>query len=472
VLRRSGSLRAFTLLAWGLAFHSLTMAVLFGGLGMPAGAIRVLAGWKELFVALLFAVVVARALAGRGPGNSFAWPDLAVGGLVAVAICYAIGQRVLLLAWLPGGAELLGLRDAVYFMLLYFVGRATPELARDDRVLRRLVYLILFASAVAVVERIFITPEMLALLGIASYFQEFLGVAPMTAGNEFGLPQSYWAVLGGIPFRRAGSIFLSGQGFAVPFILFFPVVTVWTFVRERIRWWHISAFALACIGLLLTVTRMTTMTALVQLLIFVILLRRPEWTVVGVAVATALFVVALFAIPRFPTFVWETLSWQEGSSRTHLSGWTQGVFAFVERPWGWGLGTADHTALRLGLQPLTGDNLYLKYGVELGIAGLVCLVGILVSIAASGLRLYRLAASAAERRTGMVVLLVMAGIAINGITGVVFNSVPMAWLSFWLAGAAVTAAQQRHAARQTEQVQTRSGATVAVQPAAVQPAPA
>lgn len=443
MLRRSGSLQAFTLLAWGLAFHSLAMAVLFGGLGMPADAVRALAGWKEIVVALLFAVVVARALAGRGPTAPFDWPDLAIGALIAVAVCYAIGQRVLLLAWLPDGAELLGLRDAVYFMLLYFVGRGTPELARDDRVLRRLVYLIVFASLAAVLERIFVTPEMLALLGVASYFQEFLGVAPMTLGNEFGVPQSYWAILGGLPFRRAGSIFLSGQGFAVPFILFFPTVMVWTFMRERIRWWHAAAFSLACIGLLLTVTRMTTITALFQLLVFVVLLRRPEWTVVGIALAAALFVAALFAVPRFPTFVWETLTWQEGSSRTHVSGWTQGLFAFAERPWGWGLGTADHTAVRLGLQPLTGDNLYLKYGVELGIAGLLLLCGILVSVWSSAHRLYRIALAEAERRSGMVVLLVMTGIAINGITGVVFNSVPMAWLSFWLAGAVVTVSQQR-----------------------------
>jgi hypothetical protein len=443
VLRRFGSLQAFTLLAWGLAFHSLAMAVLYGGFGMPADAVRVVAGWKEVAAALLLVVVVVRAVSGRGPRAPFDWPDLAVGGLIAVALCYAIGQRILLLAWLPENAELLGLRDAVYFMLLYFVGRGTPELARDDRVLRRLVYLIVFASAVAVLERIFVTPEMLALLGVASYFQEFLGVASMTAGNEFGLPQSYWAVLGGVPFRRAGSIFLSGQGFAVPFILFFPAVTVWAFMRDRIRWWHLAAVALACTGLLMTVTRMTTITVLIQLLLFVVLRRRPEWTVVGIAAAGAMFVVALFVIPRFPTFVWETLSWQEGSSRSHMSGWTQGAVAFVERPWGWGLGTADHTAVRLGLLPLTGDNLYLKYGVELGIAGLACLVGILIAVGSSAHRLYRVSASAAERRMGMVVLLTMVGIAINGITGVVFNSVPMAWLSFWLAGAAVTASQQR-----------------------------
>ncbi len=464
MLRRSGSLQAFTFLAWGLAFHSLAMAVLFGGLGLSADSVRMVAGWKEIVVAILLVAIVVRAFGGHGPSTSFAWPDLAVGGLIAVAVCFAVGQRVLLFAWLPGTAELLGLRDAAYFMLLYFVGRGTPELARDERVLRRLVYLIAFASAVAVVERIFVTPEMLALLGIASYFQEFLGVASMTAGNEFGLPQSYWAVLGGVPFRRAGSIFLSGQGFAVPFLLFFPVVAAWAFMRERIRWWHVAAFALACIGLLLTVTRMTTITALMQLLIFVVLVRRPEWTVVGISLAAGMFVVALFAIPRFPTFVWETLSWQEGSSRSHLSGWTQGVFAFVERPWGWGLGTADHTAARLGLQPLTGDNLYLKYGVELGIAGLIFLVAIMVTIGSSGYRLYRLAATAAERRMGMVVLLVMVGIAINGITGVVFNSVPMAWLSFWLAGAAVTVAQQRSEALNPERGPAGTRAAVAVQP--------
>ncbi|HUR91706.1 MAG TPA: O-antigen ligase family protein [Gemmatimonadaceae bacterium] len=464
MLRRSGSLQAFTYLAWGLAFHSLTMAVLYGLMGLPADAVRAVAGWKELFALLLVTVIVARAASGRGPRAPFDWPDLAVGGLIATALCYAFGQRVLLFAWLPKGAELLGFRDAVFFLLLYFIGRGTPELARDDRVLRRLVYLIVFASAVSVIERIFVTPDMLALLGIASYFQEFLGVAEMTAGNEFGLPQSYWAVLGGVPFRRAGSIFLSGQGFAVPFLLFFPVALVWTFMRDRIRWWHVGALALASIGLLLTVTRMTTIVVLIQLLLFVVLVRKPEWTVVGIAAAAAMFVLALIVIPKFPTFVWETLSWQEGSSKSHMSGWTQGAFAFAERPWGWGLGTADHTAVRLGILPLTGDNLYLKYAVELGIAGVVALVGVLATIGSSANKLYRGAATLAERRMGMVMMLTMIGIAINGITGVVFNSVPMTWLAFWLAGATVTAAQQRVSAAEREPAVFGAAAPVAAMP--------
>ncbi|MDP9176475.1 MAG: hypothetical protein M3O61_02225, partial [Gemmatimonadota bacterium] len=136
-----------------------------------------------------------------------------------------------------------------------------------------------------------------------------------------------------------------------------------------------------------------------------------------------------------------TLSWQEGSSVSHAEDWSQGITAMAERPWGWGLGTADQTAVRAGLQPITGDNLYLKYGVEMGLAGLALLVLILIFVARSAMRLYRHGATPAQQRIGITLWLATVGIAINGVTAVIFNSIALGWLFFWLAGAAVSVAE-------------------------------
>jgi hypothetical protein len=46
---------------------------------------------------------------------------------------------------------------------------------------------------------------------------------------------------------------------------------------------------------------------------------------------------------------------------------------------------------------------------------------------------------------GMTLWLAAVGIAINGITAVVFNSITLGWLFFWLAGAVVTVSEWRSA---------------------------
>jgi hypothetical protein len=366
-----------------------------------------------------------------------------IGGLLATALLFLLIENLWLRFNLPPGAEMLGFRDAVYFMLLYFVGRSMPELVSREGAMRALFALVVVTAVIGVIERMIVSPEMLVALGVASYFQDFLGVSAFTVGNVYGLPLNYWTMIGGDLFRRAGSVYLSGQGFAVPFLLFFPLSTAWVFLRPTRSRALVISYAIISTALLMTLTRMTILIALIQLVLFVCLHKRPEWAVAGLVVASLLFLAAFVFISGFPMFVWQTLSWQEGSSVSHMNDWLNGLAVFFQNPWGSGLGTADQSAVRSGLPHLTGDNLYLKYGVEMGALGLGLLVLSLAAIGRSALRLYRRGATAAEQRMGMTLWLAAIGIAINGITAVVFSSITLGWLFFWLAGAAVTVAQPR-----------------------------
>ncbi|MEP6506613.1 MAG: O-antigen ligase family protein [Gemmatimonadales bacterium] len=431
----------FPLFAFGLIFHSLIITALFGWLGLPVDTVRTIAAWKEFSLALILSVVVIRAFTGRGQKSRLAWTDMWIGGLLATAFLFLLVENLWLRLNLPPAAEMLGFRDAVYFMLLYFVGRSMPQLAMTDGAMRKLFGLVFLTAMIGVVERAFVAPEMLVGLGVAAYFQDFLGVSAFTVGNVYGLPLNYWTMIGGHLFRRAGSVYLSGQGFAVPFLLFFPLATAWVFLRPKRSSAQVTAYLVIAASLILTLTRMTILIALIQLVLFVSLRRRPEWAVVGLMVAAVVFLSAFALIPGFPTFVWETLSWQEGSSISHVNDWTSGLAVFFQNPWGSGLGTADQSAVRSGLKHLTGDNLYLKYGVEMGALGLSLLVLSLVAIGRTGFQLYRRGVSMAQQRMGITLWLAAIGIAINGITAVVFSSITLGWLFFWLAGAAVTAAQ-------------------------------
>ncbi len=394
-----------------------------------------------MLLAILLAVICVRTIMGKSEKTQIAWADFWVLALFLTAICYLFTANPLFNAELPVQAQVMGLRDAVYFMLIYFVGRATPEIIESESGARRLYVLILVTCIIGIMERIFVSPEMLVALGVASYFQDFLGVSAFTTGNEYGLPLNYWTFIAGRPFRRAGSVYLSGQGFAVPFLLFFPIATSYVFWRAKRIPMQVFGYLIICTALLMTLTRMTIMISVIQLVLFVVLMKRPEWAVAGISVMGLLFVAAFIMIPGFPTFVWQTLSWQEGSSVSHMNDWLRGATAFFERPWGWGLGTADQTAVRAGLKYITGDNLFLKYGVEMGVAGLLLLILVLYSIGQTGLTLFRSAQDESRRRMGIVLWLATVGIAINGITAVVFNSITLGWMYFWIAGSGVTAAQ-------------------------------
>ena len=437
--------RIFPLFAIGLVFHSLAIAALFGWFGLPEGIVRMIAAWKEVALALLVFIVILRSLTGRGLRNAIAWPDIWIGGLITIAALYLLSENAWLQFNLPRNAEFMGARDAVYFMLAYFIGRATPELVTEETAMRRLFAVVLLTCMIGIVERFFVTPEMLVGLGVASYFQDFLGVSAFTAGSDSGLPLNYWTGIGGHLIRRAGSVYLNGQGFAVPFLLFFPLATAWVFIRPKRSTIQVVAYAIVAIGLLLTITRMTIVIALIQLVLFVSLQRRQEWAVAGLAMAGAMAVAAFILVPGFPSFVWDTLSFQESSSASHANDWANGIAAFAQRPWGSGLGTTDQTAVRAGLSHITGDNLYLKYAVEMGVAGIAFFALILSSIGASAMRLYRHGSNLAQQRMGITLWLAVVGIAINGITSVVFNSIALGWIFFWLAGAVVTVSERSSA---------------------------
>ncbi len=433
---------ALPVFSWGLPFHSLLVAMLFGGLGLGIGTVRALAAWKEIAVIAMVILVILRAATGRGPRVAVSWIDMVVASLMATALVFLIAGKAVFRIELPAGTALYGIRDIAFFLLLYFVGRATPEIVDDPNTMRRLYIIVLLTSAIAIVERLLVTPDMLVLLGVASYFQDFLNVSAFTAGNEFGLPTNYWTHIGGIEMQRAGSVYLSSQGFAMPFLILMPMATVWVFgAAKRITMSMKIEYAIIWAGLLLSITRMTIIVCIIQLVMIVIMLRKPERAVAGLILAALAVVVAMIAVPGIAGFIWDTLTWQTGSSASHAKDWGKGFTAFFDHPLGSGLGTTDQSAIRFGLDPLTADNGYFKYAVELGIEGLLAHLAIFAGIAVSSFKVARRGSTLGRRLMGVVVLFTTIGIMINATTGVVFNALVVAYLYFWFAGAIVTICQ-------------------------------
>ena len=441
-----GGLSAFI---WLLPLHILLMALLFGALGWPGSVVRVIAAWKEMLVAVLFALTLLRIPWRSGPHLSIHWLDLAVGGFGMLALAYLIGAGVWFDAGLPVGAQLYGLRDSALVSLLYFVGRGTPEAADDPRFLRALFIVGIVTSVVGILERLLVTPGMLVLLGATRYFQDFLGAPAITAGNVYGLPDNYWTQVGSHIVRRVGSTYLSAQGFAIPFLVVLPAATLWVLSSGRRRLLAWFAYAVLWVALLLSITRMTIVACLLQTLIIAGARRRWGLAVGIGAVAACGFAVILVAFPDFASFVWDTLSWQSGSSHTHLHDWSDALDNLIRHPFGAGLGSTDQNALRFGLTPLAMDNQFLKYALELGIAGLSLHAAILIGILTAGFRAFRSGLSENGRSCGLLVAVTALGIMFNAMTAAVMNSMMLAYVFLWLAGSVVTMLDGRYAAAAT-----------------------
>jgi hypothetical protein len=432
--------RAFIALAWGLSFHIAIVAGAFGLLRLSAETVLLIAAWKEAAVLLLVSALVVRAAAGRGPVLVVQAADIAVGAVLALAAVHATASLAGLGPSATARDLALATRDVAFCFTLYVIGRVTPDVAGTPRVLGHLFAIGVVTSAVAVLEWWLVPPEGLVLLGVASYFNEFLGLTEVTAGNIFGLPDNYWTMIGGRLVQRAGSVYLSSQGFAIPFLLIIPAATVWMNLRNR---WSsataVAGYALAWLGLLLSVTRMTTVACGLQMLLLLVLARRPARIVAVALVGTATVGVLLVLVPGLASYAWETITWQSYSSASHSKDWVNGLAALWRHPLGSGLGTADQTAMRLGRDPLTADNLFLKYGVELGIPALLAYVATFAAVWWITLRTAIADASPRRRAIAGFVAACTLGVAINGSTAVLTNSPTIGYLYFWLAGSAVAA---------------------------------
>lgn len=431
--------RWFGVLTWGLALHTLVMAFLFGTLGVPAEAVRVIAAWKEVVVLALFAAVVARVFLRLGPRTSIQAVDVVVVGFVALNLAMLAGGEV----WFvtdpkPLPMRLYGLRESSFFLLLYAVGRTTPDLAASDRVLGRFVALGVVLSTIALIESAFVSAEAFALFGVPFYFQDFLGMEMMAEGSQFGLPHFYFTGLGGRTVQRSGATFLGSQALAVSFLFTLPAATLRMFGAQRrattAQWLF---YLLLWAGLLSTVTRMTTMACVLAVALVLVLLRRFDVLALFVGTTLVAMVAGIVFIPGFAVFVWETLTWQTLSSESHTRDWIRAFYTIAANPLGAGLGMADLTPLRYGYDSLAGDNLLLKYGVELGLPGMITFAALLLGIGGNAWTVSLRAPSEAQRNFGLLTLAVTAGIAINGLTAVMLSLPFLSYLYFWLAGSTV-----------------------------------
>jgi hypothetical protein len=179
--------------------------------------------------------------------------------------------------------------------------------------------------------------------------------------------------------------------------------------------------------------------------LYFIIARRPTRVVGAALIALAVFLAATLLVPGLAAFVLDTATFRTASSYSHIFDWRSGLVAFFEQPWGHGLGSSDQVAARFGRTPLTADNVFLGYAVDLGVLGLIAFLSILFTVGFFAWRLFTTAQTPEVRMVAATVLLTDVGLAFNGLSSSPFNSVFLAYNFFLLAGAAITIYRRRPA---------------------------
>lgn len=426
-----------------LPLHVLAITMLLDA-GVPVPLLRALAAWKEAVVVGVLATLLwrrGRALTRSETWRSLRWPDWCALLLLAQAIVYVLLPQSLFgpvseEAAASSGSlvgRLYALRDAAFWVAIYLCGRCLPSSRRLERaVLLALAAVGAVGSVAGLIERFFVPLEAFVALGIVEYHNTFLNLTyPTTPYNPWGLPENFFSGFGPQVLRRAVSIHLSAQPFALSYLLTLPVTLV---LMWQARGWRQRALlglvVLSFAALDLTLTRASIAACLVQLAVLLAVLMRqvlrPLLISAGVALLLLLGIafVAGWVQALVPAAIstlihpadngdsdinsaWATLvtanpsraaaslavrqaiRGDDPSTEGHRSAWSVSLRALAERPlFGHGLGTAGLTALRFNPNQIGtgGESMYFKYTGEMGLTGLGLFLGAFFGVIAFGAR--------------------------------------------------------------------------------------
>jgi hypothetical protein len=385
----SKPLRIVRLLFIFLPFHVMFMVIAFGLLGLPEGVVRALASWKEgvlvfFVVAILFGIV----LSGKkdfplAPSDLFAC--LFSFQIVLYAfIAPLLGSRI------PLVGRLYDVRDSLMLIVCYFLGRAFSLGIAE---LERLLKLILTVGAVTVVlgllEWLFLPYQFFVLLGVSSYFKDFIGVNYSDGDWTQGLPTNFWTYMGSLGYvRRSVSVFMSSQGYAITFLILLPIATYFLLDKRR---GSLRMFAFQTLGLLSSITRATLVVCTLLFFTMAKLVGKSGWVKRGFLGVALLAIGALIFSEGVRTLVIETLTWQSASSVSHLGSWSGSVELIAERPWlGYGLSEAGQNSRRFGGHEAGEESTPLRIIGELGAVGFVFYLGFWVAYILEAYELGRL----------------------------------------------------------------------------------
>ncbi len=418
-----------------LPIHLLLM-VLFFNAGMDHGLLRAFSVWKELAALVALAVLAARFIAGGKV------PRLHV--LDVIVLIFLAWNLLYLVAPIgsafraPMMLRAQGLRDNVFFVFLYFIGRLAPMSVRDVRLaLASMIGVGVLGVLVGLLER-FLVPIGFFFdpLNLDGFMREYLNLHYHT-----GLPFNFWTSVGNV--RRAVSFYLGSHHFAASFLLLIPLVLG---LRRPLRAFpHGTRMVLLCIaaiGLALPLTRSVMLACFLQILLLGLIDRRPHW-VLSAATAAFLMLGASLVFLDLGDYFTRVATAAPGSSvYTHAESWRDTLGVVGEYPMGVGFGVLD-TAAERGGDTGTGrtpEGEYAFTATTVGLPGLLLLLALQASAVGTVWLRWARPPGPALRNLALVTLAMVAGYVVMGSFTQVRHVPALMYPLWWLVGTVTSGA--------------------------------
>lgn len=417
-----------------LPVHSFIITLLIAQLRVPIALGKVIAAWKETLLVGTFLAVVLRTVL-RSRVLRLGWVDAVAFGWLVLVLLHVVYSMVFR-PELPLVVLAYGARDWLLYLLPYFIGRLVllnPSFA--ERILTAIVAIGVVTSLFGILEYLFIPTSWWVSFGVPYYFRAFLNLTyPDYLG---GLPPNYWAEVAGRAVRRAVSTHLSGQGFAMPFLIIIPTVVCRLLSRST---WPNAVWLLLCgIGLLLSITRMTIIVCALQAALLLWLFPRRSWLVLAAFVVGCLSLGVLVVNTQLREFVVDTITLSDTSGSARPGQWARGIADLIARPLGSGLGFSGQVGARFGQGGIGSEAGYFKITGDLGLPGLFLFLGWFGGILLAAFSLIR-RAQGVWRQLGLITFAVAIGFLLNNLTAPPDQSPFTIYVFAWLAGLTVCVA--------------------------------
>lgn len=163
----------------------------------------------------------------------------------------------------------------------------------------------------------------------------------------------------------------------------------------------------------------------------------------GIAIVLLFVIYVWFFAPQETRFfVEDTLLFQNSSSLTHLIDWLKGINAMIENPMGTGLATSGNIRgveedLRIG-----GENQFLIFGVQMGVAGLINYFLMYSFAIFYSLKAYRIAQVREDQVVPFIAATVKFGLFLPLFTANAEAYLYISFISWWMVGYSITTYQR------------------------------
>ncbi len=329
-------------------------------------------------------------------------------------------------------------KNILLLCIVYLFGRQIPIAFKQWKsIFRVVIAFTIIAFGVVLLERI-TSSHFHSYMGYARYTSDILGLEP---AGSYGLNWTFQAQ-GGQP--RYAAFFSNPLEFSASMLVSFAIAMIYLlFVRHKSnKFKYLGLLVAISICVMLAYSRATFVAFFIMVLFMALLLRFYKIIAAAGLAGLALVIYIFFFAPddtRY--FVEDTLLFENSSSITHAIEWLEGVDSMIENPMGIGLAMSGNAGgvdddLRVG-----GENQYLIFGVQLGVAGLLIYMGMLYFGIRNSWRAYRMSSSRTEKIVPFIAASVKFGLLLPLFTANAETYLFVSLFSWWLVGAAETSYQ-------------------------------